>query len=927
MAMRLLLPLLLLCTICHAQTNLAPNPGFEESGGWDLVPVAGAEGTIAPDALACSGARSLKLTKTNAPGYLVLRSQAPVSLQPNVRYTCRFRFHAEDASLANLLLLRVAPKDAILSYNAIDRSAGWMSQSLLINSPAGKWEKRVVHYQTDQPQEVFINVVLWGNPCTVRLDDFEFTSEPFKITAPKSEFQDATTPEALPRLLQARPDSQARITVREGRSTLLLDGKSVPPVLYKAEPYHTEGDYRRFGEAGVKLATVSVRLGSIRGHEGVWIGKDQYNFAPAEAALRKALLRNPGVNVILDLWFYPYPQWGVENPGECWTNHTGRKAYGSWGNLEGFTDDLSALKPGRCEYWWYPSYNSSKWREASSRAAEALIAHLRQTPYGRSIVGYYISGGHDGQFQVLGQYDYSETTQKLFRQWLRGKYGTIERLKQAWGEAPASFDEVQVPAPLEASGNMEAAKPYLTTSPSLDYRDFATAESWRLRDYFSAAVKKAAGKPVVTIAYGNPSVYDFWPLFDLKSLDAASSMSYYPFRNAGYALGYHPYDSFALHDKLFFQEIDTRSWAGSVHADEVYQMWIGAGLNPQEWCAINRKLAGVSLAHDHGFWYYDMNHFFDAPEIMAEIGQTARMAERLRQRPSSRFRPEVCVVQTPGNDKFISSAMASLKSSAFYQLMALEQSGVPYDLHYLPDVLGRPELQKYRVYVFMQTRYLTDAERAQIRSKLLGGNRTIVWLQDAGYLGERGKSVEGMSELFGMKVATEETYARHTPVVTAPPLLKAGVKPAIGLNEMLMMIMIPEGQSSFTTREQPFWIADNTATPLATYDENGRVAAAMKKLPNWTSVYLAGANSLTGDLLNYLAREAKAYTCGPAGQSINMSGSFVSLHGLRSGSYPFRLPPGAKQMLEADTGRPLPIKNGVCNLNVTAQETYWYELR
>lgn len=51
MAMRLLLPLLLLCTICHAQTNLAPNPGFEESGGWDLVPVAGAEGTIAPDAL------------------------------------------------------------------------------------------------------------------------------------------------------------------------------------------------------------------------------------------------------------------------------------------------------------------------------------------------------------------------------------------------------------------------------------------------------------------------------------------------------------------------------------------------------------------------------------------------------------------------------------------------------------------------------------------------------------------------------------------------------------------------------------------------------------------------------------------------------------------------------------------------------------
>lgn len=924
--MRLTLCLLTLgLVVPFARAQSIPNASIEQPGGWELLKVAGAEGSMSIDTAACSGAHSLKLTKTNAPGYLVLRSSA-VSLQPNVRYRCRFRFHAEDASLANLLLLRVAPKDALLAYNAIDRSAGWMSQSLLINSPPGQWEKRVVHYEVDQPQEVFIHALLWGNPCSVSLDDFEITGEPYKITGARSDFQNSVTPEQLPAILQARPNATGQITVRNGRSTFLLNGQPTAPIIYKSEPYTTEGDFRRFGEAGVKLATVSVRIGDNKGQPGIWTGKDQYNFAPAEAALQKALLRNPQVYVVLDLDFYPYAAWGEENPQECWTNEQGQRAYGTWGNVDGFEEDLSKLKPGRFDTWHYPSYQSSKWREGAGAAARKLIEHLNQTPYGKAIVGYYITGGHDGQFQTLGQYDYSAATQDAFRQWLQRKYGTIEKLKAAWGEAPATFADVRVPAPLQPSGNLEAAAPYVTTSPSLDYRAFAVEESWKLRDVFAGIVKQAAGKPVITISYGNPSGYDFWPLMGLTSLDAAASMSYYPYRNNGYALGFRPYDSFPLHGKLFLQELDTRSWAGSVHSDEVYQMWIGAGLTPPEWQAINRKLAGVSLAHGTGFWYYDMNHFFDAPEIMGEIAQTAQVGERLRQRPAPRFRPDVCVVETSGSEKYFSSEFASARNSIFYQLMALEESGVPYDRHYLPDVLRRPELQSYRVYVFVQAPFLTAAERAGIKARLQRGDHTLIWVHDTGYLSEGGKSAEGMSALLGMTVKTEEKYARVTPIVDAASPVAREVQPVLGLNEMAMMIMTPTGQSSFATREQPFWIDDPQATPFAHYAETGQAAAARKTLPGWTSVYLAGSHSLTGDLLNVLARQGKAFTAGPAGQSINMSGQFVSLHGLRTGPYMLRLPPGTKRVVDIDTGKELPIRAGVVTLDVVAQRTYWLEL-
>ncbi|MEI6501153.1 MAG: beta-galactosidase, partial [Armatimonadota bacterium] len=624
-------------------------------------------------------------------------------------------------------------------------------------------------------------------------------------------------------------------------------------------------------------------------------------------------------------WFYPYPEWGTQNPDECWTDDQGLRAYGTWGNRDGFTDDLSRVPPGRIAPWWYPSYNSRKWREDASAAAAALLEHLRQTPYGKTLAGYFISGGHDGQFQVFGSYDYSEGSRLAFAQWLRGKYATLDKLREVWGaDTPASFEAVRVPPPPPQGNGMEGGTPYLSPGPALDYRDFATAQTWGLRDEFSAVVKRAAGKPVFTVAYGNPAQYDFSPLMSLKSLDASAAMSYYPYRNAGYALGFKPQSGFPLHNKLFFQEIDTRSWAGSVHGDEVYQMWIGAGLTPPEWQAINRKLAGISLANQTGFWYYDMNHFFDAPEIMAEIGKTVAEARRLRSRPSPRFRPQVCVVQAGEQGKFLSSDASVLNSSHFYQLMAFEQSGVPYDLQYLSDVLSRPELQQYKAYVFYQTRYLTKAERQGIRAKLQRGGKTLIFMHDDGYLSEQGKSVAAQSELVGMKVQTEERYARQTPLLVPGPLT-AGCQPFIGLTENLMQIMVQEGQSSFAARAQPFWIDDPSATPLARYAEDGRTAAAIKKLSGWTSVYVAAPSSLTGDLLNSLARQAGAYVVGPAGQSVAMNGQFLSLHALQSGSYTINLPPGVTRVTDVDNAKALPATKGQCRLSVVAQKTYWLE--
>ena len=160
-----------------ADANAVINPGFEDAGGWEVVLHNGALGGGESDASrARSGARSMKLAKENGLGCVILRTAKPIRAQAGITYTFRGWFHSENAPVSSALLFRVGGKDDNLRYDAIDGSAGWMSQSLLINSPADRWEKRLITYKSAKDQEIYLHIVLYGNPCSVWLDDMEFTA-------------------------------------------------------------------------------------------------------------------------------------------------------------------------------------------------------------------------------------------------------------------------------------------------------------------------------------------------------------------------------------------------------------------------------------------------------------------------------------------------------------------------------------------------------------------------------------------------------------------------------------------------------------------------------------------------------------------------------------------------------------------------------
>lgn len=166
-----------------------PNNSFEKETGWILMKKSGAVGDgKVTNKVARLGKKSFKFNKTNGVGWFQLQSTTPIKVKAGKKYVFTGWFHSKNSELSTLLLFRVTRTPTeIPCYDAIDRSAGRPSQSFLINSNPGEWKKRVVSFRAEKDEEVYLNVILYGNPCTVFVDDLNFNIANYRIRPEKYE--------------------------------------------------------------------------------------------------------------------------------------------------------------------------------------------------------------------------------------------------------------------------------------------------------------------------------------------------------------------------------------------------------------------------------------------------------------------------------------------------------------------------------------------------------------------------------------------------------------------------------------------------------------------------------------------------------------------------------------------------------------------
>lgn len=640
----------------HGPT-LHPNSSFEAGLlGWNISLQNGATGNWNIDTAHFKGGRSsLKLTKTNAQGYLLLKSTFPITIpagRENV--TWRGWFHADDAVLSSLLLFRLVDENGNLATDIVPTNSDrWESQSLLRNAPAGVWEKRLITLgPSDKERRYYMEVAFYGNPATIWLDELNFPATPWSYYAsdPVPSLPVALEPSNEAKAISA---DTAKVLLQDGRATLQINNQQTPPVLHF--PFVPErGDYAAFEQAGVSLQTVLLeindsdrQLNSQTPQTAVWptAKTKTYHFESLLQRVAQAAAQAPHSKLILNFHVMWPRDYVAIHPNTQWLDAQGAKGYGNWLYFSGFAKEL----PNASSIWWPSPYLREPLQDAAD-VIRSFMQQLQRTPYANQVIGCFISGGQDGQFYI--QYrDYSKTATTAWQEWLQHKYGTIEHLNLSWQTSHRSFAQIAVPPEHQAHQTPQGLSPLFydpaTETNQHDYEEYRTERMWRIKEVLLRAANEGLEKQLIGLTWnlGGALNSNIKPLLDSTELNGMVVQPDYAYRMPGYVGGVQAaYRSFATHGKLLIKEMDTRSWIRETYNNEISNMKISTPMSFPWFKDLFRKETGQAIAEDAGWWYYDISgNAFRNPDIMAEVAKEQQLYTTTLGKPRH-FAPQTALV-------------------------------------------------------------------------------------------------------------------------------------------------------------------------------------------------------------------------------------------------------------------------------------------
>jgi hypothetical protein len=924
--------------------SLHPNSGFEAGLlGWNLSLENGAEGAWGVDENEFKdGHHSLKITKTNGVGFIRLKSVFPIVIPASEDIlTWRGWFRADNAPLSSILFMRLVDENGVPAKElAASGSVQFQSQSLLRSTPKSVWDKRLFAIKpSDTERRYWMEATLYGNPCSVWLDDLDFPAAPwnFFVSDPVPSLPSSPTKKYR---APAAP-IVAQVASKNNRTELITNGQAVPPILqFPFAPRY--GDFAAFERAGITTQTVTLQIndspqqvGSQSAQTPVWPSaksKDYY-FAELLQTVQRAAAKAPNSKLVLNfhvLWPRDYVD---AHPGTEWKNEKGERGYGNWLYFSGFAKEL----PNKNMNWWPSPYLDEPMNDAAD-VIRAFMRQLKTKPFSNQVVGVFISGGHDGQFYIKDR-DYSPAGAAAWQNWLLQKYKSEENFNRAWKTQDQAFGSTPVPRERQAHQTPKNLSQIFfdpaTETNQRDYEGFRSERMWRLKEIMLQAADEGIGRDLLGLTWqmGGALSGNLSALLQSKFLDGVVVQPSYELRMPGYVGGVPAaYNSYAAHGKLMIKEMDTRSWIRESYNNETTSMKISTPMSLDNFQKLFRKETGQMIAEDAGWWYFDISSdAFRFPGIMDEVAKEENVYRETLGKPRT-FAPEVALVfSDPGNSWSRTTHYGFRKIAQWilnYQNIAFSTAGVPADKFYLDDFRALKNWDQYKTVVFVNAYYLNETERDFINRELKKNNRTLIWHYAEGYLSDENFSVTNISELTGMKIETDFSLARQRAVAipSRDPLAK-NLLPLQGMSDIFRTFFSLDTSQPTIYDAQRFWINDAQATPLARYSEDGKTAIAARRFPDWTSIYVAPLGGLSAELLNNAARESGAFVASePNKLSVDMNDRFVSVNALQGGDFQIHLPRKAK-ITDVDSGKVLATNADIFNLQMEAQETRWFRLQ
>ena len=717
----------------------------------------------------------------------------------------------------------------------------------------------------------------------------------------------------------------AKVEVRNGRPTLLVDGAPEYPMLYAL----TDVPGGRFSWEDVPARnvrafarTVGVRLFQLDlAMEHVFLEDGTVDLAVARRQIQGVLDARADAGVVLRLHVRPPRWWLARHPEELTVFlDAATQPEHVAGHNRFIEDDLKAVPR--------VSLASSRWLREMGDVVGRFCRDLARTPEGDALVGIQVASGVYGEWHYWGftdhEVDGGPAMTLAFRRWLQARYGTDAALRTAWGNPSATLASAEVPG--LAARRETKDGPFRDPVTEQRVIDYTRCQHEAVADailHFCRIVKESWPRPLVTgtfygyffACFGRDQAGGHLELVRvLRSpyVDYLSAPSAYypessevgdPYRSRGIVA------SARQHGKLWLDEMDQAVPLRS-YADAEYPKSLTESI------AKVRRNVMFGQAGGSGLWFYDfgpsgfsqgpaqsrtnalgVNGWWDDPALLADIGKLRAFLQARVSVPWQTAADTLAVFDTQSyyHTRSVKEAPDAISHALVnWGTLGLYRAGIAFDALLLQD-LPEADLSPYKVVVFFNTWRLDAEERRLVRQKVATGGRHVVWFYAPGYTDGTRNRDAFVRETTGLDLRRVEIPGKAT-IETLPPL-----------GDRLEYSLADAAVSPL------FAVHDEDATVLGRFVGGGQVAIASKRFADHTSWY-AALPAWSSEIFRRLIAQTAAHRYSEEGDVVYAGGGLVTLHTkvggrrtvvLRDGRrVALDLPDGPSTVvLDADTGR------------------------
>ncbi|MBN2307457.1 MAG: beta-galactosidase [Candidatus Hydrogenedentes bacterium] len=682
-----------------------------------------------------------------------------------------------------------------------------------------------------------------------------------------------------PRRAYTFPKCEVRVV--GGASVPFVDGEpcgSLMGVVAHMGNRFLPGAVRQFAEAGVKHFNILMTP------QAFWREDDTFDVEACYGYIERAVLRimaQAAEARFLLRWHLYVPAWWLDRyPGEAIALDTGgRELRNTPGHL------LQA------------SYASPTWRRRASEILEATLRRIGQSPLADRLAGVRLAYGNCGEWNNWGYHeksfpDYSPPMQRAFADWLEARYGGVEALHAAWGDAAARFPDDVVPARdarLDPDGAVARAMPAHTQAA--DYYTFWQEYTADTIEHFAKSVKKAtAGRCLTGSYYGyyaghlgagpyhfqDSGHYALARLLESPWIDFLGGPYPYSDRLRNATLN-GAFSSLPLHGKFWDSENDQRT-----HRSGEGNRQYGTTAGLTESIAVAKRDFINNLSKGSSYYFFDfVLGWYQDEEFMATVKRLETL-DRFAHEAGRHSRAEVAVFVSESAVPLLSNANPAMRALARTLFWELDAAGAPWSLYLMSDI-ERADLSRCKLAIVANAYAVTDAELAATRDTLCAGARTVAFLHAPGLLTRTGLDAERARALTGLAFAVDEAAALERVTLDAD---------GAGLD------WTGDACRPLVT------VADPNAVALGFANDGEGVAVAGRETGTHQTLFVA-CPGLTVPWLRWLYARAGVHLYTDGGEPFFACGPFLGLYSRTGGTRQIRLPGPVELVADVFAGRPL----------------------